>query len=122
MTDKIERQLLETERREPSLDLRARVLASAMPLVQPDDSTLDRLWFSPTWRIAVVIALIALAGAEGVSNRAAAPAAAAHSQPVATPARTIAMAAAELGFSPADAAALVAQGRDSSSDLGGGNR
>ncbi|MEI6244062.1 MAG: hypothetical protein WCQ64_03355, partial [Acidobacteriota bacterium] len=97
MTDRIERQLLETDRPEPSGELRARVLAAAMPLVQADDSMLDRLWFSPTWRIAVVVSFIALAGLEVVSNRAAAPTASAQNQPSGTPAQTVAMVAAELG-------------------------
>ena len=122
MTDNTERQLLATERPEPPRELRQRVLASAMPLVRAEDSTLDRLWFSPTWRIAVVISFIALAGVEVVSNRGAAPTAVAESQPVATPARTVALAAAELGLSPADTASLVAQVRTPSNELEGVNR
>ena len=122
MTDRIERQLLETDRPEPSGELRARVLAAAMPLVQADDSMLDRLWFSPTWRIAVVVSFIALAGLEVVSNRAAAPTASAQNKPSGTPAQTVAMVAAELGLSPADTASLVAQVRTSSNELEGVNR
>lgn len=122
MTDSIERQLMQANRPEPPSEVRARVLAAAMPLVRADDSTLDRLWFSPTWRIAVVISLVVLAGVEVVSNRAAAPTAVAESQPVATPARTVAVAAAYLGFSPAETASLVAQVRTSGSQSEGVNR
>ena len=122
MTDHIELQLLETERLEPPRELRARVLASALPLVQADDSTLDRLWFSPKWRIAAVLALIGLAGAEVLSNRVAAPTAVTQSQPPGTPAQTVALAAAELGLSPADAASLVAQVRTPSNEFEGVNR
>ena len=122
MTDHLERQLLATERPEPPRELRERVLASAMPLVRADDSTLDRLWFSPTWRIAVVISFIALAGVEVVSNRAPAPTASAQNQPPGTPAQTVAMVAAELGLSPAETASLVAQVRTSGSQFEGVNR
>ncbi len=122
MTDHTERQLLATGRPEPPSELRARVLAAAMPLVRADDSALDRLWFSPKWRIAVVISFVALAGVEVVSNRAAAPTAVAENQPVATPARAVALAAADLGLSPADTSSLVAQVRTSSNELQGANR
>ena len=122
MTDHTEYQLLATERPEPPRELRQRVLAAAMPLVRADDSTLDRLWFSPTWRIAVVISFIALVGVEVVSDRAAAPRAAAQNQPLGTPAQTVAMIAAELGLSPADTASLVAQVRTSNNEFEGVNR
>lgn len=122
MTDNIERQLLNVERPEPSLELRERVLAAAMPLVQADDNPLDRLWFSPMWRVAAVLALVVLAGAEVVSNRVAAPTAAVQNQSTATSAQTVAMAAAELGLSPAEAASLVAQVRTSNNEFEGVNR
>ena len=45
-----------------------RVLATTMPLVRPDSSRLDRVWFSPRWRTAAVLALLALAGVETASR------------------------------------------------------
>lgn len=122
MIDHTERQLLATERPEPPRELRERVLAAATPLVHADNSALDRIWFSPTWRIAVVISLLALAGLEVVSNRAAAPTASAQYQPPGTPAQTVAMVASELGLSPAETASLVAQVRTSRIQFEGANR
>lgn len=122
MIDHTERQLLATERPEPPRELRERVLAAATPLVHADNSALDRIWFSPTWRIAVVISLLALAGLEVVSNRAAAPTASAQYQPLGTPAQTVAMVASELGLSPAETASLVAQVRTSRIQFEGANR
>lgn len=122
MIDNIERQLLGAERSEPPRELRERVLAATMPLVRANDSPLDRLWFSPKWRVAAVLALIVLASAEWVSNRVAAPRASAENRPAASPAQTVAMAAMELGLSPVDAAALVAQVRTSRNEFEGANR
>ena len=69
MIDDIERQLLEAERPEPRADMRARVLAATMPLVRSDASRLDRVWFSPRWRMAALLALVVLAGVDAASTR-----------------------------------------------------
>ncbi|MBP8273233.1 MAG: hypothetical protein KAY59_02325 [Acidobacteria bacterium] len=122
MTDHTERQLLATERPELPGELRERVLAAATPLVHADNSTLDRIWFSPRWRISAAIAFVTLAGAEAVSSGGAAPTASVQNRPAGTPARTVAIVAAELGLSPDETASLVAQVRTSGSQIEGVNR
>lgn len=109
MMGDIQRQLLETGRREPPWEMRERVLAATMPLVRPDDSRLDRMWFSPKWRMAGALVFFGLAGVEAVSNHLVAPAPQAQDRPAEDPAQTVAMAAIEVGLTPSDAAALVAQ-------------
>ena len=64
----IERQLLKAERPKPQVALRARVLATATPLVQPDDRCLDRIWFSRTWRTTAALIVATLAVAEMLSG------------------------------------------------------
>jgi hypothetical protein len=108
MMSDISRRLLESERPEPGRAMRERVLAATMPLVQPDHSRLDRMWFSPKWRMAAVLGLAVLAGVEAVSDHVA-PAPEAQYSPPPDPAQTVAMVAIEMGLTPADAAALVAQ-------------
>lgn len=108
MMDDIQRQLLESEHPGPRRELRERVLAATMPLVRPDDSRLDYMWFSPKWRVAAVLALVVITGVEVVSNHAS-PTPDAQYRPPADPAQTVAMVAIEAGLTPADAAALVAQ-------------
>ena len=107
--DDVERSLLDAERPEPGADVRARVLAATMPLVRPDDSRLDRIWFSPRWRTAAVLAVLVLAGADAVSGRIRAWALAAEDRRAADTVRAVEMAAREAGLPPSDAAALVAQ-------------
>jgi|SRR5579864_1296179 len=104
----IQRRLLESERPEPGRAMRERVLTATMPLVRPDRSRLDRMWFSPKWRMAAVLGLVVLAGVEAVSDHVA-PAPETQYRPPADPAQTVAMVAIEMGLTPSDAAALVAQ-------------
>jgi len=107
--DDLERSLLDAERPEPGADVRARVLAATMPLVQPDDSRLDRVWFSPKWRVAAVLAVLVLAGVDAVSGRIIAWEPAAQDRPAANTTQAVAMAAREAGLTSDDTAALCAQ-------------
>ena len=107
--DDIERQLLEAGRPEPGADVRARVLAKTLPLVRSDDSRLDRIWFSRTWRMAAVLAVLVLAGADAVSRYTAPWAPAAQDRMASDTVRAVETAAREAGLPPSDAAALVAQ-------------
>ena len=107
--DDIERQLLEAGRPEPGADVRERVLAKTLPLVRPDDSRLDRIWFSPRWRTAAVLAVLVLAGVDAVSRYTAPWAPAAQNRMASDTVRAVETAAREAGLPPSDAAALVAQ-------------
>ena len=110
MMDDIEQQLREAERQEPHRQLRARVLAAAAPLVRPDASRLERMWFSRTWRVAAVLAFFALAGLESASSQLVAPPAWGPSRQ-SDLAQTIESAALEVGLTPADVSALLARTR-----------
>jgi hypothetical protein len=105
MTKDLEERLRAYERPEPPREMRARVLAATAPLVQGHDSRLDRLWFSRTWRMAAVVAVVAVAGIESVSGGADGSAPQISGR---TPesAQVTVQAALELGFSPTEAAAL----------------
>lgn len=68
MTRNIERELLDAEQPDPPLALRQRVLATASALVQPHDSRLDVIWFSPRWRVAAVLVVFGLVAADALSS------------------------------------------------------
>ncbi len=109
MMDDLERSLRDTGKAEPGADVRARVLAAAVPLVQPDRSRLDRIWFSQGWRVAAVLAALVLAvlnvvPAPGIGSTLAAqdPRPADNTQAVVTAAR-------EAGLTPDVTVALCAQ-------------
>lgn len=68
MTSDIERELLEAERLDPPPALRQRVLATAIPLVQPHPSRLDAIWFSRRWRLAAVLVFIGVIAADTLSS------------------------------------------------------
>jgi len=108
--DDLERRLLDAERPEPGADVRARVLAATMPLVRPDDSRLDRIWFSPRWRVAAVLMLLFLPGIDAVSTRPSALAPTWQDRAAAAgTVKAVEMAAREAGLTPADTGALVEQ-------------
>jgi hypothetical protein len=109
MMDDLERELLEAGRAEPGADVRARVLAAAMPLVRADDSRLDRIWFSVRWRAAAALSLLVLAGVDRVTPRVVGWAAVAEDHLAANTAKAVAMAARDVGLPPDDTAVLVAQ-------------
>ena len=109
MTDELRERLRAPGQVQPPPDMRVRVLAAASPLLQPNDSRLDRLWFSRTWRTAAVLALVAIAGLEAVSNRFVLPAPQVVQRVPGNPAEITELAALELGLSPDDAAALSRQ-------------
>ena len=109
---RVERLLLEAEWLEPHGDVRRRVLGAAMPLVRPDRSRLDRIWFSPTYRLAAVLALIVLIGVDVVSGRLVSMASGAQERRASDVAQAVAMAALDAGLTPAEAAALAEQALD----------
>jgi hypothetical protein len=109
MMDEMEHSLLNAARPEPGADLRARVLAGAMPLVEPNGSRLDCMWFSRKWRTAAMLAVLILAITDAVSGHIVAWGPAAQNRAAADTVRTVEMAAREAGLSPADTGALVAQ-------------
>jgi hypothetical protein len=107
--DEMELSLLNAERPEPGADVRARVLAAAMPLVEPHSSRLDLMWFSPKWQMAAMLAMIVLAGVDVVSGHIVVGEPAAQNRAAADTVRAVEMAAREAGLTPADTVALVAQ-------------
>jgi hypothetical protein len=109
MMDHLERTLLDAERPVPGADVRVRVLASTMPLVRPDSSRLDRLWFSPRWRTAAVLALLALAGVETASRYIVTLEPAGQDVAAANATQSVAMAAREGGLTADETVALCAQ-------------
>lgn len=68
MTNDIERELLNAEQPDLPPGLRRRVLAAATPLVQPHDSRLDAIWFSPRWRLAAVLVFLGLVAVDRLSS------------------------------------------------------
>ncbi len=109
MMDDLERTLIDAERVAPAADLRARVLGSAMPLVRPDDSRLDHLWFSPGWRTTAALALLALAAVERFSPQITAWAPVVEVHRSNSSVQTVAAAARQAGLSPDETATIVAQ-------------
>jgi hypothetical protein len=109
MMDDLERTLLDAERPEPGADVRARVLATTMPLVRPDRSRLDRVWFSPRWRAAAVLALLALAGVETASRYIVTWEPAGQDRAAANTTQTVTMVAREAGLTSDETAALCTQ-------------
>jgi hypothetical protein len=107
--DDVERLLLEAERLEPQRDVRARVLGAATPLVQPDRSRLDRIWFSHACRMSAVLALLALIGVDMVSGRLVSATPGVQERLVSDFAHAVMRAALDMGLTPADAAELAAQ-------------
>ena len=109
MMDDLERSLLDAERPEPGADVRARVLAAAMPLVGADDSRLDRVWFSPRWRAAAALALLILAAVDRLTPQIVAVTPVAQDHLMANSAKAVAMAARDVGLTPNATAVLIAQ-------------
>ena len=109
MMEDLERQLLEAERPELEAAMRARVLAATMPLVRPEASRLDRVWFSPKWRTAAVLALVVLAGVELAPRRSVKSAPMPLDRATTDITQAVATAAREVGLRPDDTAALCAQ-------------
>jgi hypothetical protein len=108
MMDDIERQLLDGGRPEPGRDVRARVLAAAMPLVRRDDSRLDRVWFSRTWRTAGATVFVALVVTEMLSGSPA-PTVAPPGRAALETAQAVETAARDAGLPAAQASALAAR-------------
>ena len=68
MTNDIERELLRAGQPDLPPALRQRVLATTTPLVQPNVSRLDVIWFSPRWRVAAVLVFFGLVAVERLSS------------------------------------------------------
>ena len=107
--DEMEHSLLNAVRPEPGADVRERVLAAAMPLIEPHSSRLDLMWFSPKWRMAAMLAILVLACVDAVSEHIVAGQPAAQNRAAADTVRAVEMAAREAGLTPDDTEALVAQ-------------
>ncbi len=109
MMDDLERALLEAQKVEPDVDMRARVLGATAPLVRPDRSALDRIWFSPRWRVAAVLAALVIAVLNIVPAGGVSSAIAPQDLRPDHNTEAVAKAAREAGFTPDDTAALCAQ-------------
>ena len=109
MMDDLERSLLDAGKVQPGAEVRARVLAAATPLVRPDRSHLDRIWFSRRWRMAAVLAALLLAVLNAVSPNTAASTLAAQDVRPAGNTQVVAMAAREAGLTPDVTVVLCAQ-------------
>jgi hypothetical protein len=107
--DKMENLLLNAEWPEPGVDVRARVLAAALPLVKSQSSRLDCMWFSPKWRMLAMLAILILAVVDAVSVHINVWAPAEQNGVARDTVRVVEMAAREAGLTPADTSALVAQ-------------
>ncbi len=112
MIDDLERAVIDAGRAEPGAELRARVLAAAMPLVRPDDSRLDRIWFSPRWRTIAALAFLALVVLERTSPQVNTWAPVARDTQSNTTVRAAVAAAQEAGLSQDEVTVIVAQAID----------
>ena len=108
MTNDIERELLNAERPDLPPGLRRRVLAAATPLVQPHDSRLDAIWFSPRWRVAAVVVFFGLVAADRMSSVAGEVTTQADALPVRSSVAVAVQAAVDSGLGRADVAAIAA--------------
>ena len=109
MMDDLERSLLDAGKVQPGAEVRARVLAAAAPLVRPDRSQLDRIWFSHRWRMAAVLAALLLAVLNVVPASGTAPTLAAQAPRPADNTQAVVTAAREAGLTPDVTVALCAQ-------------
>ena len=109
MTSEIERELLNAERPDPPPGLRQRVLATANPLVQPHDSRLDGIWFSPRWRLAALLVFFGLVAADRLSGVPEDGLTQADGLPGRSAVAVAAQAAVDAGLGKADVAAIAAQ-------------
>jgi len=108
MTRNIERKLLDAERPDPPPALRQRVLATASPLVQPHDSRLDVIWFSPRWRLAAVLVFFGLIAADALSSETGGVWPEVDDTPVSSSVAVAVQAAIDAGLGKADIAAIAA--------------
>jgi hypothetical protein len=109
MKDDLERSILAAVTPRPAEHFREQVLTAAMPLVRPDDSRLDRLWFSARWRAAAALALLALGGLDVWSPRVASWEPLPQDLLASAGAEATANAAREAGLTEAEAAIIAAQ-------------
>jgi hypothetical protein len=104
----------------PRPSLRAQVLAEA-PVTSPAVSWSDRVWFSRAWRVAAVLAFVALAGLELLSGPARSSISTMSPQ-VAAEASMVEETARQAGLSPEQAAVLGRRAAATETKAGSGAR
>ena len=109
MTREIERELLNAERPDPLPALRQRVLAMANPLVQPNQSRLDAIWFSPRSRLAAVLLFVGLIAVDALSSEIGGLPQQVDNPRIISSVELAVQAAVEAGLGKADVAAIAAQ-------------
>ncbi len=109
MRNEIERELLNTLRPDPPSSLRPRVLTMASQLVQPQQSRLDVMWFSPRWRVAAVLVFFGLVAADVLSRATDGFASRLDGPPVQSSVTVATQAAIDAGLGKAEVAAIAAQ-------------
>jgi hypothetical protein len=109
MRTEIEQELLNTGRPDPPPFLRQRILTTAGQLVQPHESRLDVMWFSPRWRVAAVLVFVGLVAADVLSSATDRLASRLDGPPVQGSAIVATQAAIDAGLGKADVAAIAAQ-------------
>lgn len=109
MMSEIERQLLNAGPLDPPPSLRQRILTTAGPLVQPHESRLDAIWFSPRWRVAAVLVFLGVAAADRLSTGADWSPPQQDGSPVRSSVAVAAQVASDTGLGNADVAAIATQ-------------
>jgi hypothetical protein len=105
----IEILLLNAEKPQPQEEMRTRVLAAALPLIEAQSSRLDHIWFSPKWHRLAILAILILAAVDVVSSRIIVWAPAEQNDVASNTVLAVRMAAREAGLTLTDTRALVAQ-------------
>jgi hypothetical protein len=105
----IENLLLNAERPKPREEIRTRVLAAALPLVESQSNKLDCMWFSLKWRMLALLAILILASVDVVSSRIIVWAPEEQNTVVSNTVQAVQIAAREAGLTQTDTRALVAQ-------------
>jgi len=109
MRNEIEQELLNTGRPDPPPSLRQRILTTASQLVQPHESRLDVMWFSPRWRVAAVLVFFGLVAADVLSSATDGLASRLDGPPVGSSVTVATQAAIDAGLGKADVTAIAAQ-------------
>ena len=108
MANDIEQELLRAAQPDLPPDLRQRVLANTSPLVQPNGSRLDAIWFSPRWRVAAVAVFFGVLAADRMSSVAVDVTTEADGLPIRSSVAVAVQAAIDSGLGRADVAAIAA--------------
>lgn len=105
----IENLLLNAEKPQPREELRTRILAVTLPMVESHSNRLDSIWFSLKWRMLATLTILILAAVDVVSSRIIVWAPAEQNAVVSNTVQAVQMAAREAGLTQTDTRALVAQ-------------